>query len=126
VNETPVKIVVSAASPRLDSIVDQRFGRAAHFVVVNLETMEWQAHSNPGVGASGGAGSYAAQFIANLGVQAVISGDFGPNAYNALRVAGVAMYLLGDSRNIQETVQQFKSGSLAQAGAPTPEGHHSN
>jgi len=45
-------------------------------------------------------GTQAAQYIAAEGAQAAISGDFWPNAYNALNAAGIAMYLLGDSQTV--------------------------
>jgi predicted Fe-Mo cluster-binding NifX family protein len=119
-----MKIVVTATSANLDSTIDSRFGRAAYFIVVDVNTLEWQAYPNPAVDASGGAGTQAAQYIANQGAHVAISGDFGPNAYSALNAAGVAMYLLGTSQTVREAVTQFKAGQLAQVGAPTSAGHH--
>ncbi len=108
-----MKIILTATSPNFDSEIEPRFGRAAYFVFVDVDTLEWQAHPNPGTSASGGAGTQAAQFLANKGAQAVISGDFGPNAYNALKAAGIDMYLLGASRTVREAVEHFKAGQLA-------------
>jgi predicted Fe-Mo cluster-binding NifX family protein len=119
-----MKILLSAATPGLDSAVDPRFGRAAYYIIVDTDTLEWQAHPNPAAGASGGAGTQAAQFAAGQGVQAAISGDFGPNAYNALAAAGIAMHLLGASRTVDQAVKQFKSGQLEQAGAPPSTARH--
>ena len=119
-----MKIVVTATSPNIDSEVDPRFGRGAYFIVVDPDTLEWQAHPNPGVSAPGGAGTLAAQFVANQNAGAVISGDFGPNAYNALNAAGVSMYLFGASRTVREAIERFKSGQLERVGAPTGPGHH--
>jgi predicted Fe-Mo cluster-binding NifX family protein len=53
----------------------------------------------------------------------VVSGDFGPNAYNALNAAGVSMYLLGTSQTVREAVENYRAGQLAQAGAPTSMEH---
>jgi predicted Fe-Mo cluster-binding NifX family protein len=119
-----MKIVLTATSPDLDSAIDSRFGRAAYFVVVYVETLAWQAYPNPAVGASGGAGTQAAQHIANQGAQAAISGDFGPNAYSALKAAGIDMYLLGASQTVRDAVEHFKAGQLAQVKAPTSVGYH--
>ena len=87
--------------------------------------MKWQAHANPAVGASGGAGSLAAQLVAKQQASVVISGDFGPNAYNALDAVGIVMYLYGDSTTIQEAIEHFKANRLERVGAPTGPGHHS-
>ncbi len=87
-----MKLIVTATAPALEAAVDPRFGRAAYFIVVDADSLQWQAHQNQGVNATGGAGALAAQFAAQQGVQAVISGDFGPNAYMALAAAGIQMY----------------------------------
>lgn len=119
-----MKIILTAISPSIDSNIDARFGRGAYFIVVDSDTMEWQAHANPGVGAAGGAGSLAAQFAANQKAEAIISGDFGPNAYNALQAAGIAMYLFGKSATVKEAIENFKTEQLERVGSPTGPGRH--
>ena len=120
-----MKIILTATSPSIDSNIDGRFGRGTYLIVVDPDTLEWQAHPNPGVGATGGAGTLAAQFAANQHASSVISGDFGPNAYNALQAAGIAMYLFGAGTTVKEAIEHFKSGQLERVGSPTGQGHHS-
>lgn len=119
-----MKLIITATAPDLEALVTPRFGRADYFIVVDTDTMQWQAHQNHGVNAAGGAGAQAAQFAAQQGAQAVISGDFGPNAYTALAAAGIQMYLLGTSRTVAEAVEQFKAGKLTPVNTPTGAGHH--
>ncbi|MCX6028123.1 MAG: dinitrogenase iron-molybdenum cofactor biosynthesis protein [Chloroflexi bacterium] len=119
-----MKLIVTATAPELEASVDPRFGRGAYFVVVDTETMRWQAHENQGMNAAGGAGSLAAQFAAQQGAEAVISGDFGPNAYVALAAGEIKMVLLGPSKTVREAVANFTAGTLEQVSAPTGAGHH--
>jgi predicted Fe-Mo cluster-binding NifX family protein len=119
-----MKIILTTTSPNIDSEIDPRFGRGAYLIVVDPDTLEWQAHPNPGVGAAGGAGTLAAQFVANQKADAIISGDFGPNAYNALQSAGIDMYLFGSSSTVKESIDQFKAGHLERVGGPTSHGRH--
>lgn len=119
-----MKIVITTVSPDLDAGVDPRFGRAAYFLVVDTETLEWQSHPNPGMNASGGAGSIAAQFVSNQKAELVISGDFGPNAYSALQAAGIDMVLYGTSRTGREAVENFKAGLLEHVSSPTGPARH--
>lgn len=119
-----MKIILSTISPSLDSDIDPRFGRGATLLVVDTETMQAEGHPNPGVNASGGAGIQAAQFAADQKVQAVLSGDFGPNAFDALKAAGIAMYLYGDCQTVRQAIERFQAGQLQQVGAPTQSGHH--
>ena len=119
-----MKIIITTVAPNIESEVDPRFGRGAYLLVVDPNTLEWQAHPNPGVNASGGAGINATQFVVEQKADAAISGDFGPNAYEALNAARIAMYLLGDNRTAREAIAQFQAGQLKRVGAPTREGSH--
>jgi len=118
-----MKIILTSLSPDILSVIDPRFGRSACFLFVDPETLEWQALLNPAISAPGGAGIQAAQVVVDHQCSAVISGDFGPNAYNALKAAGVPMYLFGSCRTIQDAIERFKAGQLEQIGAPAPAGH---
>ncbi len=107
-------LIISAQQPRLDSPVNDRFGRAPWLIKVDTENDQWEAFENPGVGQSGGAGVAAAQFVIDQKVDAAISGDFGPNAAGAFRAAKIAMYLFGkEAGSVQAVVARFKQGELA-------------
>jgi predicted Fe-Mo cluster-binding NifX family protein len=119
-----MKIILTTSSPNIESQVDPRFGRGAYLLVIDTDTLEWQAHPNPGVSAPGGAGIQAAQFVTEHKADAVISGDFGPHAFEALHAAGVPMYLFGDCRTAQDVLARFKARQLEQVGAATREDCH--
>ncbi|WP_455383120.1 NifB/NifX family molybdenum-iron cluster-binding protein, partial [Salinispira pacifica] len=87
-----MKVIVSISGDNIESRFDPRFGRAAAFCLFDSASSESSIHDNPGLDATGGAGIVAAQFVAELGAQAVVSGAFGPNAFDTLEAAGVAMY----------------------------------
>lgn len=119
-----MKIILTTTSPDINTTVDPRFGRGAYLLLVDTDTNQFEAYPNPGVDASGGAGAQAAQFVASHNAEAVISGDFGPNAFDALQAAGILMYLYGDTCNALEAIERFKAGLLQQIGSPTHSGHH--
>jgi predicted Fe-Mo cluster-binding NifX family protein len=121
-----MKIAISISGNTLDSPFDARFGRAAAFCIVDAESGEWQAFDNPALSASGGAGVQAAQFVARQGAQAVISGAFGPNAFDTLAAAEIEVYLApsNQANTATEILAMFKAGQLSKAEAATHEGHH--
>ena len=118
-----MKLTISADGAQLEAQLDTRFGRCAYFIFVDTETKAWEASPNPAINASGGAGTQAAQFIANQGAQAVISGHFGPNAFEALEAAGIKMYAAAGGR-VESVVEEFSSGQLKQVTVPGKSGHH--
>ena len=107
-------IFVSTQQADLDSLVDDRFGRAEWYVKFDTETKQWQALENPGVNSSKGAGIAAAQFAVDQSVDLVISGDFGPNAASALKAGGVQMILFGENNGTaREIIDLYQQGKLA-------------
>lgn len=106
-----MKIALSAVSGSLDSQIDPRFGRCQYFVIVDSETMKYEAIENNSKNASSGAGIQAAQTVANKGVNYVLTGRVGPNAFNVLSSAGINIIsnVLG---TVREAVERFKSGQL--------------
>lgn len=123
--KTTMKLVISITGNTLESTFDARFGRAAAFCLVDSETGEWSAHENPALSASGGAGVQAAQFVAKLGAQAVVSGAYGPNAFDTLSPSGIEMYIapIDKPLSIVDVLALFKEDKLTKVDAPTHEGH---
>jgi predicted Fe-Mo cluster-binding NifX family protein len=105
-----VKIGIPAAGQTLEAQVDPRFGRCQYFVLVDTDTTEVRAVSNAGGKAGTGAGIQAAQTLTNEGVEAVIGGNFGPNAFMTLQHAGIKIYK--GMGTVAQVVEQFKNGEL--------------
>jgi predicted Fe-Mo cluster-binding NifX family protein len=114
-----MKIILTVTSPSIDSAVDLRFGRGTNLLIVDTESLQWQAIPNPGLTTSGGAGIQAAQFAADQEAVAVLSGDFGPHAFAALQAAGIAMYIYGDCKAARQAIERFQIGQLKQVKSPT-------
>ena len=113
-----MKICVTSTGPSLDAPVDPRFGRCQYFMIVDSETLEYEAMQNPSVCISGGAGIQAAQNIAGIGISVVITGNLGPNAVQTLTAAGITM-VTGASGTVRDAVEQYKSGGISQTEGPT-------
>ena len=113
-----MKIIITAASDKIDQAFSPRFGRADYFILIDSETQQWEAVPNPARDARGGAGPQA-----DKGVEAIISGRYGPNAFSALEAAGIAAYIASNG-TVSEVLQQFLDDKLKQAGGATGPGMH--
>jgi predicted Fe-Mo cluster-binding NifX family protein len=119
-----MKVAISAQGKDLDALVDPRFGRARWFIIADSETGAWQAHDNAAnVEASGGAGVQAGSTMASEGVEALITGNAGPNAHKVLVAAGIAIYQAGNGVTARDALAAFVSGDLPVVQAPTMGGH---
>lgn len=107
-----MKVVVTSQGPDLDSQVDPRFGRAVQFIVVDTDSGEFTAHDNSeNLNASHGAGIQAGQKVVALSVEAVITGNVGPKAQDALQAGGVKIYT-GATGTVKDALEQFKNDEL--------------
>ncbi len=117
-----MKVAISAASPALDSDVDPRFGRCAYFVVVDPETMQFEAIDNANGPSAHGAGIATAQMVAESGATVVLTGNCGPNAFQALEAAGIEV-VTGVSGTVGQAIDGYKEGRFRGSKAPNVESH---
>jgi len=117
-----MRLVVTANGTDLDAQASPVFGRCPAYVFVDTETMAFETLENPAVGASGGAGIQAAQFVIERGAQAVVTGNVGPNAFSVFQAANVPMYLFGGG-TVREAVEAYKAGGLQSVAAANVQAH---
>ena len=113
-----MKICITSQGDSLDAQVDPRFGRCQYFIIVDPETLKFEAIKNPNLEASGGAGIQSGQLITEKQVKVVLTGNVGPNAFQTLQAAGIAV-ITGASGTIKEAIEKYKSGGLKPVEAPS-------
>ena len=117
-----MRIAVSASGSGLDAEVDPRFGRCQYFIIIDPDTMEFEVVNNSGAMAGGGAGISTAQMIVGKGVEAVLTGNCGPNAFQVLSAAGIKV-MTGVSGKVQDIVRDYKAGKYQADSQPNVPGH---
>jgi predicted Fe-Mo cluster-binding NifX family protein len=118
-----MRVAVTAKEASVDSLVDQRFGRARYLIVVDTETGDTEVHDNEvNLNAVQGAGIQTAQNAARLNVEAVLTGHLGPNAFRTLSAAAIAAYT-GLQGTVGQAIEEFKDGRLNPVDSADVEGH---
>jgi predicted Fe-Mo cluster-binding NifX family protein len=110
-----MKVCITSQGPTLDSIAEERFGRAPYLLVIETETGSVEAVENPYAGGSGGVGPKAAQVLIARGVEALVSGMVGGNAREVLMTAGIRMYSYRSGGTVRDALEAFTGGSLEQS-----------
>ena len=87
-----MKVAIAASGTTLDGPTDPRFGRCACFVIVETDSMVFEAVDNIAAAQGSGAGIAAVQLVADKGADAVIAANVGPNAFTALSAGGLKVY----------------------------------
>ena len=117
-----MKVAVTATGRTLDATVDPRFGRCSTLLVVETEDMGYAAIDNQSDSLGGGAGIQTAQLAARQGVEAVLTGNCGPNAHQTLAAAGIHV-MVGCSGKVSEVIERFKADELRAATGPNVPSH---
>lgn len=85
----PARIAVAADGQAPSSQVSAVAARCPYFLLFDAKGTLIEAVANPHQDAPGGAGSQAAEFLAEKGVTVVIAGAFGQKMVGAMRARGM-------------------------------------
>jgi predicted Fe-Mo cluster-binding NifX family protein len=118
-----MRIAVTSQGQDLEGEVEQRFGRAPWFLIVDTETLKFEAIENTqSTSLPQGAGIQAAQNVANSKPEAVLTGNCGPKAFKVLQAAGIQI-CIGVRGRIKEAIQAYVNGEYNAADQANVEGH---
>jgi predicted Fe-Mo cluster-binding NifX family protein len=118
-----MKIAITSTGKDLNSDMDPRFGRARYLLILDengnlIESFDNSANIN----AMQGAGIQAAKTVFEKGVNVLVTGRCGPNAFKTLQAAGVKV-VVDQSGPVLDAVAKLKSGKLEFASQANTEGH---
>lgn len=118
-----MKVAVTSKGTSLDSEIDPRFGRAPYILIVDTDTLAFEALDNSSnVNAFKGAGIQAATMISDKGAEVLMTGYCGPKAFVTLEAAGVKV--VDDvSGKVQDAVATIKAGKVTYATSANKEAH---
>ncbi len=109
-----MKIVISATDNNLSAHVDRRFGRCAWLLFVDTESLHYEAIENESADAASGAGTACAQLVLGKEVDAVISGQVGPNANEVLKQGGIKIFISSQDMTVREILDKYQNNELKQ------------
>ena len=114
-----MKICITSSGNTEKSILDSRFGRCSYFFLVDLESGKQTLIPNESVISGGGAGISSGQLMVEKGVEAIITGNIGPNAMNVLKAAGINIYR-GKNESVEDNIEYFKADKLEKINETVP------
>jgi len=94
-----MKIIITSKGNQPGSLFDLRFGRAGWFCLFDKETGKTTFFENENMNANSGVGVKTAEKMVELGVDKIISGDFGPKAKEILDRFNIQMVIIQDDES---------------------------
>ena len=118
-----MKVAVTSKGILLDSEVDPRFGRAPYILIVDTESLAFEAVDNSdNVNAFKGAGIQAATMISDKGAEVLMTGYCGPKAFSTLEAAGVKV-VSDISGKVRDAITAIKEGKVSYSDSANKEAH---
>lgn len=118
-----MKICIPSMGPKLDAMIDPRFGRCQFLLFVDSEENKIiESIPNDNLTAMRGAGIAVSQVAVDKGAEAVIAGNIGPNAFGVLKSAGVKIYSGISSLTVGQALEKFQKEELKETVQPTAMG----
>ncbi len=109
--EAAVKLCVTSHDKDMDSQVDEVFGRAAYFIIVDIETMEAEIIKNTAAKEKRRASIVAAKVISDKGADALLTGKVGAKGLTALSEAGIKVYQgASELDSVKDAIEKFIKG----------------
>lgn len=84
-----MRIAVTSTGGSMDALVSEQFGRCGYFLIVDSETMKFEAVSNLGEQMQSGAGPKAAELIIGKEAEVLLTGRVGDKAGEVLKKGGI-------------------------------------
>ena len=108
-----MKVAIPSYDGDINGNIDSRFGRTNYFLIITLENNEiidFEKIANPGAEEVRGAGFIAAETLANINPDILITSNLGPNSFDILSRTNIKIYQY--SGNIHEALRLLSNNQL--------------
>lgn len=121
-----MRIAISSEGKTLESKIDVRFGRCPYFAIIEIDKKKKQITNkkfieNTAQAQMGGAGITAAEIVANEKVNAIITTNLGPRAFQVFGQLGIEIYRA--EGKIKKAIEDFMNNKLQQVNEATGPQH---
>lgn len=106
-----MKVLITALGKEKTDNFDMKFGRGEYFQIIDTETEEFSVIENEGKTSDHGAGIVASQQAIDAGVDVLITGHLGPNAFELLDSSDIEL-LSAKGGTVEEVLDQYKQKKL--------------
>ncbi|RDV81711.1 NifB/NifX family molybdenum-iron cluster-binding protein [Ammonifex thiophilus] len=106
-----MKIAVSAKGDTPEALVEPNFGESSHFLIYDTESGSYRAVPNR-MREEPEAGIRTVEMLKEEGVEAIVTGNLGPNALQAIAAAGMECRI-GAGGTVKDAVEAYLRGELS-------------
>lgn len=113
-----MRVLLSVQGKSWNDMMDPRFGRAKNFLLYDEEKDELVHVVNQYANVDHGAGIQAGQIASQQKADVVISGAYGPKAFQTLNAGGIKLFAFQGDITAKDAYLAFKNNQLKEVLAP--------
>lgn len=107
-----MKLAIALKENNYNSSVDERFGRAPFFIIVDSDTKEFEIIENEAKDEATGAGLKAVKNLLKYEIDTIIAGEIGPKAGELIYDLEIPTFKFKDLEKVDEIVNAFNENTL--------------
>lgn len=107
-----MKLAIALKENDYNSSVDERFGRAPFFIIVDSDTKEFEIIENEAKDEATGAGLKAVKNLLKYEIDTIIAGEIGPKAGELIYDLEIPTFKFKDLEKVDEIVNAFNENTL--------------
>lgn len=107
-----MKLAIALKENDYNSSVDERFGRAPFFIIIDSDTKEFEIIENEAKDEATGAGLKAVKNLLKYEIDTIIAGEIGPKAGELIYDLEIPTFKFKDLEKVNEIVNAFNENTL--------------
>ena len=107
-----MKLAIALKENNYNSSVDERFGRAPFFIIIDSDTKEFEIIENEAKDEATGAGLKAVKNLLKYEIDIIIAGEIGPKAGELIYDLEIPTFKFKDLEKVDEIVNAFNENTL--------------
>ena len=107
-----MKLAIALKENDYNSFVDERFGRAPFFIIIDSDTKEFEIIENEAKDEATGAGLKAVKNLLKYEIDIIIAGEIGPKAGELIYDLEIPTFKFKDLEKVDEIVKAFNKNTL--------------
>lgn len=107
-----MKLAIALKENDYNSSVDERFGRAPFFIIIDSDTKEFEIIENEAKDEATGTGLKAVKNLLKYEIDTIIAGEIGPKAGELIYDLEIPTFKFKDLEKVDEIVNAFNENTL--------------
>ena len=107
-----MKLAIALKENDYNSSVDERFGRAPFFIIIDSDTKEFEIIENEAKDEATGAGLKAVKNLLKYEIDTIIAGEIGPKAGELIYDLEIPTFKFKDLEKVDEIIKAFNENTL--------------